>query len=321
MRTLIMLVIAALFAQAAHAQNVFTYQGELKDNGNPVNATKTLRFVLFDDESNPTPVESLGEHEVDIVDGLFSIELNQTVALGADLYLEVTVVDATEHVLSPRQRITFAPKSLYSLTTRGIHVGPSGLVGINTTNPGASLEVRGGFGQTEMFRISTPESTSELRFYVDSLASSIQSFETDVTRVGQLNLNPFGGKVIFGGDIEAGQIEVLGIRFSDNSTFNSVPTQNLLGFVGEATHVISNSIEIAGGGSIGFGTAVPGAMPGDIVIAYTANPLNDQFILHNARVTNTGTVGVTITNANTDAEAFITDTLDPNTIHFKVLRH
>lgn len=311
MRTLITLFIAAFFAHAAHAQNAFTYQGELKDNGNPVNATKTLRFVLFDDDSNPTPVESLGEHQVEIVDGLFTIELNPTISMGNDLYLEITVVDAMEYVLSPRQRITYAPKSLYSLTTRGIHVGQFGFVGINTTSPGARLEVRTDKGESEMLRLGSPESTTELRFFADASGATIQAFETDLTRISQLKLNPLGGLI---------QLNTQGLRFSDGSTLNAVPTPILIGFVGQATRAVEQST-VPGGGSLSFSTSVPGAMPGDMVIAYTENALSNHFVMHNARVPFANTVTVKITNTNTDEIANLAEVLQANTIRFKVLRH
>ena len=311
MRFVIALLVITLCSTAALAQSTFTYQGELNDNGNPVNATKTLRFVLFDDDASPTAVESLGEHSVDIVDGLFTIELTPTTSMSNDLYLEVTVVEGTDHVLSPRQRITFAPKSLYSLTTRGIHVDSVGRVGINTTSPEAPLEVLGGFGQTEILRLGSPEAPWSMQLFTNPDNVAIQSFMFQPPRPGILHLNPAGGLIDVGPD---------GFRFPDGSGINSVPTNNLIGLVGTATATVSE-VQIEGGGNRGYGASVPGAMPGDFVIVSTTSALSHQFIIHNARVSSAGFVGVTITNANTDDDAIIFDTLDANTINFLVLRH
>lgn len=281
MRTLIMFVIAALCAHIAHAQSTFTYQGELKDNGNPVNATKTLRFVLFDDESNPTPVESLGEYQVDIVDGLFTIELNPTISMGNDLYLEITVVDATEHVLSPRQRITFAPKSLYSLTTRGIHVDAQGRVGVGTESPDVALEVVQNPNDVQVFRLTDMLGQFQLRFRVALRNTLIQAWNLSGDIPETLFLNPMGGLTTLGPD---------GLSFNDGT----VQTTAALRVFAIAT----------GSGSAQTGETssttinIPGVLPTDFVLIINGS-IGSKAIPHSPSAL-TNQVRVNITSASNE---------------------
>lgn len=135
--------------QAAGTQ--FTYQGQLKENDQPVNGARKLHFEMWDSASGGT---QLGVHDagaVEIANGLFTVALN----FGADpfvsdnpLWLEVSV-DGTK--LAPRQALTAAP---LSLRTRGISVNAANNVGIGVdaqpnqrlyvaAEPGMEAAVRG----------------------------------------------------------------------------------------------------------------------------------------------------------------------------------
>jgi hypothetical protein len=98
----------------------FTYQGQLKDAGGPVNGTCDLRFILWDAAIGGSQVGSIVSLEgVEIEDGLFTARLDfggPDVHNGSARWLEVAVrcpAGSGGYVtLDPRQELTGAPAAL-----------------------------------------------------------------------------------------------------------------------------------------------------------------------------------------------------------------
>ncbi|MBN1661361.1 MAG: hypothetical protein JXA93_23420 [Anaerolineae bacterium] len=96
----------------------FTYQGQLKGPGGPVNGTCDLRFRLFNAAAAGTQVGSTVTHEgVELVDGLFTARLDfGGVHDGSARWLEVAVrcpAGSGEYIpLTPLQELTAAPAAL-----------------------------------------------------------------------------------------------------------------------------------------------------------------------------------------------------------------
>lgn len=114
--------------------NTFTYQGELSDGGGLVTDTLPMTFRLFDLPGGGTQFGGdivLGA--VQVVDGRFTVHLDfgEQFTTTAARFLEIEVDGV---LLSPRQQITAAPVSLFSLNTRGINVDSQLDVGIGTTS-------------------------------------------------------------------------------------------------------------------------------------------------------------------------------------------
>lgn len=136
-------VLATLFlfqmsALAQVAPTAFTYQGQLKQNGQAADTTVPMQFRLFDAAIGGSQVGStVTLPGVDVVEGLFTARLDfGAIASGTgSLWLEITVGG---FVMSPREEVTASP---YSLQTRGIHVDASGRVGIGTVSPSGDLEI------------------------------------------------------------------------------------------------------------------------------------------------------------------------------------
>ena len=133
----------------------FTYQGELRDSGGPVNETCDLRFQLRDAAGSGSQVGStVTLTEVEVSDGLFTAELNfGTIALvGAGRWLDVGVrcpAGSDGYTwLTPRQAVTASPYALYALRApwSGLSGVPPGLNNgdDNTTNTaGTGLTLTG----------------------------------------------------------------------------------------------------------------------------------------------------------------------------------
>jgi hypothetical protein len=98
----------------------FTYQGQLKGPGGPVNGTCDLRFILWDAAVGGSPLgNTLTWEGVEIEDGLFTARLDfggMDIHTGAARWLEVDVRCPTgvgDYVpLEPRQELTGAPAAL-----------------------------------------------------------------------------------------------------------------------------------------------------------------------------------------------------------------
>ena len=133
------IVIAILTGTAAaQTDTTFTYQGELKESGEPANGSYNMDFALWDAMSGGSQVGSTIElNGLSVTDGLFTVELDFAAEAfdGSQLWLEIAV-DGNE--LVPRQPLTAAP---FALQTRGIVVDADNNVGIGTSTPVCELQV------------------------------------------------------------------------------------------------------------------------------------------------------------------------------------
>ena len=141
-------------APAIHAQTpmstAFTYQGQLKQAGEPVNNTADLEFTLWDAPADGSQVgDMFTVSDLVVMGGQFTVQLDfgAEVFNGEARWLEVAVrvphdpSDAAPYTtLGPRHELTAVP---CALQTRGLYVDDGGNVGIGTTDPQHSLSVGG----------------------------------------------------------------------------------------------------------------------------------------------------------------------------------
>ncbi len=155
---LVAVLTCSLILDAASATNVhagepvgtaFTYQGQLKEAGVPLNGNVDLLFELFDADVDGNPVGSpLLLEDVAVVKGLFSAELDfgEVVFTGEARWAQIDVRNPhdpsnTEPFtpLSPRVPLTAAPYALYSLAPwrqNGTDLAyTEGSVGVGTAAP------------------------------------------------------------------------------------------------------------------------------------------------------------------------------------------
>ena len=126
----------------------FTYQGQLKRGGLPVNGPLDMRFTLWANEIDGAPLgPTIHADNVEVAGGLFTVNLDFEPAAynGNARWLQIEVCDDCAPdgpyvVLTPRQLLTYTP---FALQTRGIVVDAYGNVAIGekTPNPYIKLDV------------------------------------------------------------------------------------------------------------------------------------------------------------------------------------
>ncbi len=144
-------------ALAAPVGSAFTYQGQLKQGGAPVDGTAAMTFQLFDAPTVGASVSSLLSFPaVSVVNGLFAVTLDFGAGAfnGNARWLQIVVNGQT---LAPRQQITATPYAARALDaphghsldaadgspTDALFVNNSGFVGIGTTAPGVPIDAVG----------------------------------------------------------------------------------------------------------------------------------------------------------------------------------
>jgi hypothetical protein len=179
---LVTLMIFAVTVTGTHAAETlgtgFTYQGELKTLGEPLNGSVDLEVALFDVEIDGVSLDVLELQNIPVTNGLFTIQLD----FGAEIFngdarwLEIAVRsphDPTDTeiltTLTPRQPLTANP---YALQTRGLFVDNSGNVGMGTDSP-------------------SPETTLHLRAGGDNFGVLVDSLGASGSEIG-LHAGPSG---------------------------------------------------------------------------------------------------------------------------------
>ncbi|MCB9854706.1 MAG: hypothetical protein H6818_03390 [Phycisphaerales bacterium] len=263
-----------LAASVATAQtplgSEWTYQGVLKDGGEPVNGTMDFSFRLFDAESSGVQVaiEQFFE-DVEVVNGVFTVEIDFGTAPfnGDQRWLEISVrdgvlADPSPHVsLSPRQPLTAAPYAHVAVNALSADVVPgidghsldaadgapidalfvnnTGSVGIGTNTPTEKLTVSGG----------------NLRADRGTAGGNYQSSLT-LNGAQSLSINPFASVAFSNYDSSGMASDYVGARIR---SYNNGGDAGDLRFSTKAT-ANANPVDrmtITPSGDVGIGLATP----------------------------------------------------------------
>jgi len=266
---------------AAPAGTSFTYQGQLKSGGLPLNGVADFEFTLWTSDTGGAVVGTVDPHlGVDVANGLFTVQLD----FGGDAFtgdarwLEVAVRsphDPTDTepftTLDPRQPLTATP---YALQTRGLFVDDVGNVGIGTLYPGYPLVVESTGDRAISAVNRNPEGRALAGFALSDSGTNYGVFGTSSSSDGRgvhgfasastgANYGVHGtsfsdsGSGVFG---EASSFS--GTTYGVQGTSHSDTGFGLYGeassATGQTTGVMGRSLSVDGTGVLGFAHALSG---------------------------------------------------------------
>lgn len=126
----------AAVARSTPVSTAITYQGQLKQAGNTMNAAADFQFTLFDAASEGVALGAmLSLNNVNIVNGLFTVELDFGAGMfgGESRWLQIAVRSPAGSgaytTLSPRQPVHPAPLAQFALNVNGATI-----TGLNASN-------------------------------------------------------------------------------------------------------------------------------------------------------------------------------------------
>ena len=125
--TLLAAASLTLSAYAQQSSTAFTYQGFLKDNGQPANGTYDLKFTLYD---AATEGDAIGDpvliEDLQIQNGLFTVEIDFGVspfAQGERRWLEIGIRSGdSDYDTLPRIELTPVPYALYAQKAKEVDI-------------------------------------------------------------------------------------------------------------------------------------------------------------------------------------------------------
>jgi len=176
---------AVTTAQAEPISTAITYQGALQEAGSPANGSYDFRFILFSGAAggsqvgSPVAVENLGVSE-----GVFTVLLDfgQYVFDAEGRWLEIGVRPGSDSdpapytILTPRQQITAAPVSHFSLESgdnRWSQIGDA-ITNNNTGFVGINRSAR--VNENEYFGVQVPVTSGYGGMYIQAAGPQAKPF-------------------------------------------------------------------------------------------------------------------------------------------------
>jgi len=214
----------------------FTYQGQLKSGGMPVNGTCDLQFSLWDAATAGTQIGTTQtKAAVSVAKGLFTTQIDFGVGAfqGNARYLESAVRcpagSGSYTTLSPRQALTPTPYALYAVKVAG------------GAGSGLDADTLDGQHANGFWRLSGNSSTTPGGDFIGTTDNQALEFKANGARALRLEPNTTSPNVIGG--------------YSDNAVFAGVYAATIAGGgkSGYENLVTDNFGVIGGGGNNGAG--------------------------------------------------------------------
>jgi hypothetical protein len=226
----------------------FTYQGQLKKNGVPVNGTCSLTFSLWDSQSNGTGQVGASQtlNGVTVVNGYFTVVLNGGNQFGASaftgqarwLQTAVTCTGDSSPVTLSRQQLTAAPYALFAsapwVTSGNNLYYNAGNVGIGTTNPTSKVEIAAQDGLAitgyQPFLTLRDANAANKRSVVQGINGDIILIPDSFIGGGAAVIVQDSGNVAIGTAFPAAKLDVLGVSPSIPRVVTFRSSTNQAGF-------------------------------------------------------------------------------------------
>lgn len=117
-------VVLLVFAANASVPGQVNYQGLLIDDvGEPITGPVDMVFSLYSDPSGGSPIWSEAHAAVDVLDGVYEVELGSTTALTPELLARAAVyleIEVETEILTPRQRLLAVPYALQAESSNSV---------------------------------------------------------------------------------------------------------------------------------------------------------------------------------------------------------
>jgi hypothetical protein len=250
-----LVVCTANVCEAAPMGTVFTYQGRLIDANSTADGPYDFVFGLFDGPVGPGELGAQTIHNLDVIDGYFTVELDfgSNVFDGSERWLQIEIRpgeldDPNEYTtLGPRQELTPTPYALYAETTANdndwmvsgddMYSIPTGNVGIGNPGPTKKLSIYHAYSST-----NTVEDMLE-----------IQRASTGVVGSG------IGVGLIFRNEVDNGAMALSGRIASvmENPTIAGGTTAGMLFETRASGGYMTDALYLDPDGNVGIGTANP----------------------------------------------------------------
>ena len=235
-----------LSANALLAQTEFTYQGSLKDGGQPANNNYDFEFRLFGTLSGGTTLATQQRLGVPVGGGVFTVQLDFGSNFpGAQRYLEIGVKPAGSPnaftTLTPRQLFTSTPYAIRSLNAS---VADTATNATNATNA-ANASQLGGIAAGQ-YVLTTDARMTDARAPTAGSTNYIQN-----TRLIQTNADfNISGNGTAGGTLSAAYINATQYNIGGNRILSIPGTQNLFAGVNAGlANTIGNNNSFFGNGA------------------------------------------------------------------------
>ncbi|MBI1827561.1 MAG: tail fiber domain-containing protein [Planctomycetes bacterium] len=219
-----------------------TYQGQLKNNGEPLEGTVQLAFKFFDVEAGGSPLATQTFPGVHVEHGLFTVIINgagqaELVDFNGDQrWLQISVNGTA---LTPRQKLTATPYATLSSK-------PWTLVGADAIMPGGNLGI-GTNAPTEMIHLHKPFADTALRFqssrFQEGPPAQLQKAPVNAASTGSGEIWASPSSAIFSDDVYANAHFTAAPGGPDNATsqfldltnfgFSLPPTAVIVGISGQ----------------------------------------------------------------------------------------
>ncbi len=284
---IVVFVAIAAFVPTAAAQTEFTYQGVLKEGGDPANGSYDFVFRLMSAQVGGMQIGTAQlVNDWNVVDGLFTVQLDFGAGrfTGEPRWVQVEVRPGASTgsytTLTPRQRVTAAPYAMYAFsapnnssfwTAHGTHIASTntGNVGIGITAPTGRLHVVAPTGNAIMGRTNATTGLVAGVFGQADSNAGIGVFGAATAVTGDAYGGYFLSESDFGYGLYAGVSSPAGPTVGGQFVTDSDQGTGVLAWataeVGETYAIVGSAASPFGTGVYGdsLGTGVYGAAYGD----------------------------------------------------------